>query len=222
MKTLHSTARQAGGVEDARVKTNPVMPGEAKGVWYMMEKPTSRKVADWFTARGRPVSSEAILQWKRAGWPGTSIADVMKGAAAALANIIKVAPTLTGDIQAILAGALEPKVKAKSVQTSYAPSDRVGNMELAEAALRSVLVAATAVSERIRDIAVAVPTIRAPGDTDERLPPLLEDADSIAELMLAANTAIDAAVDGFCELAVLRAENAAAMPGPTGPRPSRH
>ena len=67
MTKPQQTDGQAGGAEGIRANTNPVTPGEAKALWHMMEKPTSRRVADWFTAAGRPVSYETVYQWKRAG-----------------------------------------------------------------------------------------------------------------------------------------------------------
>jgi len=74
------------------------------------------------------------------------------------------------------------------------------------------------VFERIRDIAIAVPGIRAAGDTDERLPPLLEDADSIADLMLAANTAIDRGSRGARATRCVTRREGCGDAGPDGPQ----
>ena len=61
MTKPQQTDGQAGGAEGIRANTNPVTPGEAKALWHMMEKPTSRKVANWFTAAGRPVSDDLLV-----------------------------------------------------------------------------------------------------------------------------------------------------------------
>jgi hypothetical protein len=203
------TGRQAGGGEAARVNPNPVTPGDAKTVWEFLEEPVSRSVADWFTARGRPVSSQTVLQWKRAGWLDASAVEVAQAAGAVRANTE-------------MAAATEPNAKARTVQQMSAPPDHVGNAELAETALRASLVCVTSVFESIRSIATAGPSGRVAGDADERTHPLLQDADSIGETMLAANTALNAAVEGLKQLVMLRAEQAAVVLGPMDPGPSRH
>ena len=75
----------------------PVTPAEAKHVWHILAKPSTRKVADWFRASGRPVRRKTIWKWQQAGWPGTSSADITQAAAGALANTDRFALALRGD-----------------------------------------------------------------------------------------------------------------------------
>jgi hypothetical protein len=57
------------------MKMKPVTLAEAKMVWDSIEMPSPRKVAEKFDAAGRSVDCDTIAQWKREGWPSTSVAD---------------------------------------------------------------------------------------------------------------------------------------------------
>jgi hypothetical protein len=219
MTKQHS--RQAGGAADARVNPIPVTPAEAKAIWDLLEEPASRSVADWFTARGRPVSSETIWQWKRAGWPDTSAAEIAKAAGSVRANT-EIAAAVNGAVAANKAAVIEPNANAKAMREMSAPSDVRSYADRAEEALLAALTCAKSVFESISNIANAVPSVRVAGDTDERRSLLQEEADSIAELTVAASEGINLAIEGLRELAVLRAEKAAEVPGLTAPRPLRH
>jgi hypothetical protein len=218
MSKLKQTTGQAGGAEDARVMQNCVAPADTKPISDLLEEPLSRSVAEWFTARGRPISAETILQWKRAGWSDTSTADIVKPGRAARANSERAAAP-NGDAGTNKAAAIGPNAKAKGAQ-KIAPLD-LGNVELAEKALCTALTRATAVLESARDIATTNPGICAAGDKSDRRSLLEEEADYIAAITAAASKAIEAALEGLVQLAVLRAENAEAAPGATG-GPSRH
>jgi hypothetical protein len=217
MSKLQQTTGQAGGAKNARA--NPVTPADVKPIWGVLEEPLSRSVAEWFTARGRPISAATVLEWKRAGWPDTSTADIAKAPGVAGAKAEKAA-AVNGDVGINRTTVIAPSAKAEGAQ-KIAPLDHVGNAELAERALRAALTCATAVLESIRNIATAPPVLRAAGDTSERRSLLEEEADSIARLTAAASKSIDVAVEGLRQLAVWRAENAAAVPSATG-SPSRH
>jgi hypothetical protein len=197
MQTHNTKAR------GARMIANRVTPAEAKHVWHILAKPSTRKVAAWFRAAGRPVRHKTIWKWQRAGWPGTSAADIANAAGAALANIASLAPALSRNGPATTAGAAAPNAAAKAAQEM----DGRGNAELAEEGLREVLAAAVAVCRGIRDIMTGDPS-----DGTDALPLLLGGPDGIAQLLLAASGAINVAVGGFRQLGVLRAEAAAAVP----------
>lgn len=188
---------QAGGAEGARADTNAVTPAEAKRIWEFLEEPASRSIAEWFTARGRPVDYQTILQWKRAEWADSSAMDIAKAAGASNAN-------------------------AKAAHKPCAPPDVRSNADHAEEALLTVLACATSVFESLRNAGTAVPGASAVGAADDRPVLLLAEPDGITELMTAASTAIDTAVEGLKLLAALRAEKSVSVPGLTGPRPSRH
>jgi hypothetical protein len=208
MTTQHSTTGQAGGAAAARVNPNPLTPADAKPAWDILDETASRAVADWFTARGRPVSSETILQWKRAGWTDTSAVDTAKAAGVARANIARAAAAPNGDAQPTKTEAMEPKC----AQTAYASPECRGNADLAEQALLEAISCATAVCERISEIAAAVPSVRAAADADARPDLLLEEPENIAKLMRAASATINTAVEGLRQLDVLRTGEAAAAP----------
>jgi hypothetical protein len=200
MQTHNTKAKVRG----ARVIANRVTPAEAKQVWHILAKPSTRKVADWFRAAGRPVRHKTIWKWQRAGWPDASSADIAQAAAAALANIDRFAPALRSDVVSAMADVVEPNAGAKG-----APPDGRGNAELAEEGLREVLAAAMSVCKGIRDIMSDVPSGGTAAGTDAR-PLLLGGPDGIAKLMMAASAAVNVAVYGFRQLYVLRAEAAAA------------
>lgn len=212
MPTLHDTEVSASLAKGPRMKPTSVTPAEAKEVWDMLAKPSSRKVADWFRAAGRPVGHHSICKWKLAGWPGASAADVAKAAATALANIERVVSGASVAVRQTMADVVEPDATATAVQEACEPADGRGNAECAEAALRETLACATSVLKGIRHIAAAAPK----GDAarpDARPALLLGEPDGIAKLIMAASTAINTAVDGFRHLSRLRAEEAAAVPG---------
>ncbi|MEN3380784.1 MAG: hypothetical protein V7608_828 [Hyphomicrobiales bacterium] len=222
MTKLQHADGQAGGAEGARANPNPVTPAEAKAIWEILEEPVSRSVADWFTARGRPVSHETIWQWKRAGWPDSSAADIAKAAGAVRANTEMAAAALNGDAGANKAAVIEPNLNTKAVREMSAPPDQRSNADRAEEALLAALACATAVFESIRNIALGVPSVHAAGAADERPVLLLEEPDNIAEMMETASEAINTAVAGFGLLAALRAEQSVSAPGMTGLGSSRH
>jgi hypothetical protein len=179
-----------------------ITPAEAKTVWHMLDKPSSRKVADWFNAAGRPVSHQTIWEWKRAGWPGTLAADAAQAAGAALAKIDGAAATLGGVRSAIVA----PNA-ARAAQNKSEPNGR--KAERAEEALFAAITGAMTMWERIRDIASAVPS-----EADDARPILLLGApDGIAKLMMASSAAINMSIEGFRQLLVLHAEETAPPPG---------
>jgi hypothetical protein len=183
----------------------PITPAEAKAVWHMLEKPSSRKVADWFHTAGRPVSHQTIWEWKRAGWPGTSAAGIAKAAGAALAKIDGAVATLGGDLGSAMA--VVPNA-AKAAQKKSEPNGR--KAERAEEALFAAITGAMTMWERIRDIASAVPS---EADADARPVLLLGAPDGIAKLMMASSAAINMAIEGLRQLLVLQAEETAALPG---------
>jgi len=178
-----------------------ITPAEAKIVWHTLGNSSARSVADWFKAAGRPISHSTIWEWKRAGWPGTSAADIVEGAAAALASIDRVASVLSGDGRSTTAdiaaaGARSPDTRSLA--------------ERAEDGLCTVIACAMTV---LKDIATAQPEgddAVVKGTPPKRQP---EEADDLAKRMMAAVAAINMAIAGGRQLVALRIDEAAAMPG---------
>lgn len=227
MPTLHLTEAEGRGAIVARMNASPVTPAKAKAVWHMLEKPSTRKVTDWFTAAGRPIHHKTIWKWERAGWPGTSAADIEQAAAAALVNIDSATAALSGDVPSTIAGVVEANAEAKAAQQTGEPLDSRGNAERAEEGLRAVVATAISVCMRIRDIAAAGPSGGAGANVDARPLPLLRAPGGVAKLTAAASAAANTAVVGFRQLVALRVEEAAAVPGSQtvyppgeGPHPS--
>jgi hypothetical protein len=81
-----------------------------------------------------------------------------------------------------------------------------------ERALLTAIDCATTVWQTIRDIAAAVPRGTA-GASDAPVMLLFAAPDGIAKLMMAASAAINMGTDGIRQIAALRAEQAAAVPG---------
>jgi hypothetical protein len=206
----HNTETKARGARPARMNPSPVTPAEAKAVWHILAKPSTRKVADWFSAAGRPVRHKTIWKWQRAGWPGTSAADIAQAAEAALANIDRVA-ALSGDVGAAATDVGEPDAEAKAAQGRNEPPDDLSIMELAEESLRAVFISVRSVSRRIHNIATAVPCGCAAAGNAR--PDPLATPDGIAKMMMAASAAANTAIGGMRQLGALRADEAAAVPG---------
>jgi hypothetical protein len=184
-----------------------VTPADARAVWQGFENPTPRKVADWFRAAGRPVYPQTIWNWKRAGWPGTSAADIAATAVSRLADIQAVAASADGG-----AGETAPDPEAKTARTPCAPPDNRSTIALAEETLRELFAAATAMARRVRAIASGAPDECV--GTDPKAPALLlAGPDGISKMIMAAGAASNVAIEGVRQLGVLHAEAAAAVPG---------
>jgi hypothetical protein len=91
-----------------------------------------------------------------------------------------------------------------------APPDRRSTAQSAEMALLKVIAAASTVCDSICDIATAVPSDE--GVKDAR-PVLLASSDGVAKLIKSASDAVSTAIEGMQKISVLRAEEAAAVPG---------
>ena len=103
-------------------------------------------------------------------------------------------------------------VAADPAPATKEPDGR-GNAERAEKALRAAATGATLMWECIRDIAIAIRSGGAGAGLDARALLLLAGPGGVAKLMMAAGAATNMAIGGFRQLIVLRAEEAAAMPG---------
>jgi hypothetical protein len=200
---------------------------EAKAVWNSLRKPSAGKVANKFKAAGRPVHQSTIARWKQERWAGTTAANIVKAADAAVAAMDSAVPALTGDggfttadivaASAAEAGAAEASAPQNAVKTA-APPDTRSNAQRAEDALRTMISGAVAVWERIHATAVARPSKN--DAADEAV--MSMSLDGLDKSMTAATGAISAAVDGFRKVSILRAEEAAAVPGAQTVYPPGH
>jgi hypothetical protein len=182
-----------------------LIAAEAKAIWDSLENPTVRKVADKFAAAGRPVSYRTLARLKQEGWPGCEGENIVKAMAAALEEIDVAAPALTGDVRSTTADIVESK--------KAGPTDHRSLAEHAEDALIEVITGAASVWKCIRHIATAQPKKK--GAVDKGAPPmlLLAAPDGISRLMMTTTEALNKAIEGGRQLAVLHAEAAAAVPG---------
>src|SRR4051812_45900075 len=120
MPTLHHAA---GGAKRARMKANQVTPAEAKAVWHLLGKPSTRKVAEWFKTTGRPVRYETIGDWQQAGWPGVSVTDFARAAGVAMASVVRIASAQNGDKGLTKTEMGESNGEARGAKMTYAPAD---------------------------------------------------------------------------------------------------
>jgi hypothetical protein len=184
-------------------------PAEAKALWDSLEEPSVRKVADRFTAAGRPVDFMTIWHWKQKGWASASTAGITRAAARAVAKIDRAAPALTGDARTTTADI----VAARAAKKKAPPPDTRSNAQRAEDALHEALTDATAVWASIRDTVTAKP--KRAGAARKNAPPrrLLAAPEGVAKLMMAASAAINMAIEGYSQIPALQAHEAAAVPG---------
>jgi hypothetical protein len=75
------------GAATARSPTR-VTPAEAQAVWDSLDNPSSRKVADWFSAAGRPIRHQTVARWKKAGWRRSSATRTPKAVTIADARAV--------------------------------------------------------------------------------------------------------------------------------------
>jgi hypothetical protein len=222
MTTQRSTAGLAGGAEAARVKPHPVKPAQAKAVWYVLGRPSIRKLADWFKAAGMPVSRQTIGKWKRGGWPGVSVTDFEIQVGAALVHVARVAGAQSRDARPSKTEDVELNAEAKGAQLMCAPQHSLSNADLAEQALLAAIDCVSAVLDSIGEIASGARRGGAAVGAETRAALLLEEADAIAELISAASATATMTIEGFGMLAAMRAEEAAAEAALLRPIPPGH
>jgi hypothetical protein len=182
-----------------------LVAAEAKAVWDSLENPTVRKVAEKFAAAGRPVSYRTLARLKQEGWPGWEGENIVKAMAAALEEIDVAAPALTGDVRSTLADIVE--------STTVGPPDHRSLAEHAEDALREVFDGVAVIWRCIRHVATTQPKKDDATEAYAPLTLLLATPDGIARLAATATDALNKAIEGARQLAVLHAEKAAAVPG---------
>jgi hypothetical protein len=118
------------------------------------------------------------------------------------------APALTGDVRSTTADI----VAAKAATTEERPDNR-SYSQRAEDALLEVIAGAEAVWRRIRQIVTAQPDKEGAVGEDAPILLLLSTPEGFASLMMVTTDALSKAIEGGRQLAVLRAEEAAAVPG---------
>jgi hypothetical protein len=213
MPTLHQTEADGRATETVRQDANRVTPAEAKQVWLMLGKPSGRVVADWFKGAGRHVNPATIWKWQQAGWPGSSAADITQAAATALVDIGSLACAVRGDDPSTSADTAQPNAEGRAVQQTDAPPDSLSDAEVAGKMVRATATGATLTWDCLSDLVISVRNGGARAETDARALMLLGGSAGVSRLMMAASAGVSTAVDGFRQLAVLRAEEAAAVPG---------